>query len=205
MLALLRQQGVSLVVATPHFYANSDYPQDFLRRREEALAKLSKTETPRILLGAEVAYFDGMSHCEELALLQLGQSGLVLVEMPFGPWSDRMVEEICRLETTLGVRPVLAHIDRYLQKNQLKKYWEVLLDNDVYFQCNADIFFHRWKRRWVLQLMKDGNIHFLGSDCHNLQTRPPKLKQAAEVITRELGENVLQELDKTTKTILKVE
>ena len=58
LLALLREQGVETVVATPHFYADRNDPENFLRRRKEALARLDhgETEMPRILLGAEVAY-----------------------------------------------------------------------------------------------------------------------------------------------------
>lgn len=205
LLKMLRKQGVTTVVATPHFYATKDDPQDFLRRRGQSFAKLRQTDSPRILLGAEVAYFDGMSHSAEMELLQLGQSGLLLVEMPFGAWSGRVVEEICGLQTSLGLRPVLAHVDRYLHKKQLLKYWEVLLDNDVCFQCNGDIFLRPWKRRWIMEQLDAGNIHFLGSDCHNLQTRLPRMHQAAAVITKKLGKAPLEQLEETGRKLLNLE
>jgi protein-tyrosine phosphatase len=64
MLHLAAAQGVDWMVATPHFYAWRDRMDDFLRRREEAFAALSSSlspELPRILIGAEAAFFPGIS------------------------------------------------------------------------------------------------------------------------------------------------
>lgn len=206
LLELLRQQGVKVVAATPHFYPESDTPESFLERRAEAFAKLEReTGDPQIILGAEVAYFDGMSHSQELAQLQLGHSRLLLVEMPFQSWTDHMVEEICALPQGAGVTPVLAHVDRYLGSGQMRKYYRRLLANDVYFQCNAEVFTHVLRRGWILKLLGRGNIHFLGSDCHNLTTRPPKLDLAAQVITQKLGAQVLKDLEKTSQQLLGIE
>ena len=65
LLRMLQQQGVTTLAATPHFYAR-ETPEAFLKRRQEAVAKLPIMEDgPRMLLGAEVAYFSGMGNCEE--------------------------------------------------------------------------------------------------------------------------------------------
>ena len=106
MLQMLRQQGVTTVAATPHFYAYKDNPEDFLRRREESLAR--DTWELSLLPGAEVAYFDGMSRCRELKELQIGDTGLLLVEMPFGKWTGRMMEELIRIPMEQGLTPLLA-------------------------------------------------------------------------------------------------
>lgn len=204
LLALLREQGVETVVATPHFYANLDNPEDFLRRREEALARLdwAEEQLPRILLGAEVAYFDGMSHSADLPRLQLENTGLVLVEMPFTAWTQRMIREVCQLPLQTGLTPVLAHVGRYRRKDQLPKFKRQLLEQGVLFQCNAEALLSIKDRRWTLSLLKKGNIHFLGSDTHNLTTRPPQLAQAAAVITQRLGADALAQLTAINKELL---
>lgn len=204
LLALLREQGVETVVATPHFYADRDDPENFLRRRKEALAQLDhgETEMPRILPGAEVAYFDGMSHSAELMDLQLGKSGLLLVEMPFAAWTQRMIAEVCQLQLLTGLTPVLAHVERYLSRDQLPKYRRQLLEQGVLFQCNAEPFLSMKERRWVLSQLKKGCIHFLGSDTHNLTTRPPKMDQAAVVIEKKLGADTLNQLTALSKELL---
>lgn len=196
MLTLLHQQGVETVVATPHFYARKDTPEIFLRRRAEAFDRLKDEcpEAPQILLGAEVAYYDGMSHTKELEKLQLGNSKLLLVEMPFGPWTHRMVDEICRIPSVTGLTPVLAHVNRYRRANQLPKYQMELLDQGILFQCNAEAFLPLWERRWALQMLKKEQIHFLGSDTHNLTNRAPNIDLAVNAITRKLGAGFLAEL-----------
>ncbi len=205
MLDILRQQGVELVVATPHFYAMKDTPENFLRRRAESAAQLqSDVNMPRILLGAEVAYFDGMSNSEALEDLRLGDTELLLVEMPFGTWTQRMVKEICQLTLQAGLIPVLAHVERYRKRDQLPKYQRQLLEQGVLLQCNAEAFVDRSTRRWALGQLKQGNIHFLGSDSHNLTARPPKLDQAAQIISKKLGSSALEELTAFSKEMLKL-
>lgn len=204
LLDLMRRQGVQTVAATPHFYAmRKDTPEEFVRRRAEAYDRMEwKPDDPRIILGAEVAYFDGMCHTKALDLLQLGDSGLLLVEMPFGAWSQRMIREVCQLPDLTGLTPVLAHVDRYRRADQLPKYQDELLRKGVLFQCNAEAFLPLWDRSWALRLLKRRQIHFLGSDTHNLTTRPPKMDQAAAVITRKLGAETLYGLMETSQELL---
>lgn len=76
---------------------------------------------------------------------------------------------------------LLAHVERYLG-GQPPAVWEALLDWGVLNQCNAD-FFLRWRtRRKALQMLREGRIHFLGSDSHNMDTRPPRLGKALEIL-----------------------
>ena len=197
MLDLMGQQGVRTVIATPHFYASRDLPEAFLERRERAVGLLGdrKPGQPQVLFGAEVAYFDGMGRSEQvLRQLQLGDSGLLLVEMPFGEWNKRIVREICDLPLQTGLTPVLAHVDRYRGRDQLPRAMEEMLDCGVLFQCNAEPFLQFGSRGWALKLVKMGAVHFLGSDAHNLTTRKPNLGDAARVIEKKLGGEALAEL-----------
>lgn len=202
MLHDMYKQGVRTVAATPHFYANRDLPEAFLRRRDRAAAQVATlTENiPNIILGAEVAYFDGMSHSGILEKLQLGDSGLILIEMPFCPWSGRIIREVCQIRIETGLTPVLAHIDRYRQ--QLRDCMPTLQDSGVLFQCNAEAFLSFWQRRWALKLLEQGYIHFLGTDAHNLTSRPPRLSEAYRVIHDRLGEDTWHLLHLSAKNLL---
>ena len=186
MLLLQQAQGVDAVIATPHFYALQDDPESFLRRRQAAVESLGETAVP-VICGAEVAYFNGISRCEELSRLRIGDTSLLLLEMPFGPWPSRVVDEVMGLMTVTGSVPVIAHIDRY--RSQIRKYGDELLEQGVLFQCNANAFLHFGSRRWALNELHAGKIRFIGSDCHNLTTRAPNLGAAAAVIREKLGEN----------------
>lgn len=203
LLQMLRQQGVRIVAATPHFYGMQDTPEAFLDRRKKSLAQLEELETDiKILPGAEVAYFDGMSHCQQLCDLRLGDSKLLLVEMPFVNWSERMIYELCQLQLLLGLTPVLAHVERYRRREQLPRFEKTLMAQGIYMQCNAEAFLHIATRRWALSRLQRGEICFLGSDTHNLTSRPPKLDLSVKIIEKKLGGEVLRKLMQQTEALL---
>lgn len=188
LLEIMKEQGINTVVATPHFYARREDPETFLRRRREAFEKLpGGQELPKVLLGAEVAWFSGMKTCEALNRLQIGNTGLLLVEMPFSPWTEQTVEEVCQIPMHLGLTPVLAHAERYLDSGKIRKYMEYFLQNDVLLQCNTYMLKDFWRGRWICKQLENGNVHFLGSDCHGLQARAPKWGEATALLKKRLG------------------
>ena len=72
MLRMEAEQGVSHVIATPHFYPRHDTPEDFLRKRREAEILLREemekhSNLPALSVGAEVYYFPGISNSEAMA------------------------------------------------------------------------------------------------------------------------------------------
>ena len=205
ILDLMYQQGVTTVFATSHFYANKEAPGEFLARRNQSVASLVPSENPQpqLILGAEVAYFSGVGICEEIIPLQLGDTKLLLIEMPFGSWSDRMVKEICDIPHNLGLIPILAHINRYRSRKQFPKYQDALKKAGVLFQCNCDVFLDRVKRNWTMKQFKAGNIHFFGSDCHNLENRPPNVELAANFITKKLGAEALAQFNNAAVDLLR--
>lgn len=191
-------QGVTAMALTPHFYADADTPQQFLLRRAAAMETLSKAlrpHHPRVLLGAEVAYFPGIHQCREIPLLRLEGTSYLLLEMPFVPWTERMLDEVLMLNQQPGVDVVLAHIDWYL-KFQQPQVLEYLLDSGILMQANAGSFLHWQERRKMLHMVQEGSIAFLGSDCHNLTTRPPLMGDALAVIRKKLGPEVLEALER---------
>lgn len=187
-------QGVRHQVATPHFYADEMVPETFLENRQRAYEQVLtlEGELPQIHLGAEVAYFSGISRSEATQQLQIGNSGLLLVEMPFVTWTDRIVKDVCQLADRQGLTPVLAHVDRYAKRSCFLKYRDVLLCNGVLFQLNASALLKH--RSFALKQLKAGAIHFLGSDCHNTTTRTPNLGEAVQVIEKKIGAFAVPEM-----------
>ena len=191
MLHMWAEQGIETVCATPHFYADRSTPERFLRRRQEAYETLREAMeaeglTIRLLLGAEVRFFDGISRAQELSSFCLQDSDLLLVEMPFTNWTDRMLSEVDELSRR-GFLPVAAHIERYLSLNSRKTIHR-FMDMDILIQCNAEFFLSRRTQRKALRMLKQGQVHFLGSDAHNLRSRQPNLGPALELVDRKLGD-----------------
>ncbi len=187
MLALSRAQGVEHLALTPHFYARRESPGEFLARRTRAQEKLTdaakgKKDIPILYAGAEVEFFDGISRVEEIKALCIGDSGVLLVEMPFCKWNRKMIEELLLLRDNFDVLPMLAHIERYLAWSN-EEMLDELLGEDILIQANASFFLRDWwASRTAFRMLKERRIHLLGSDCHNMSRRPPNLAQAVERI-----------------------
>ena len=189
MLERSASYGVNTVAATSHFYAWENSPRKFLTRRAEAHRRLMETaagreDLPRVLLGSEVCFFDGVSGMDELEALCLEGTKLLLLEMPFVRWTERMLREVETIQRS-GLIPVAAHIERYLDfqpKSLMNEFFEL----GVLLQCNASFFLDRRARR-ALKMFRKGQVRFLGSDAHNLSSRPPNLGGAAELIEKKLG------------------
>lgn len=186
MLQAFAQQKIGCVVATPHFYAMENSPKRFIMKRKAAVDRLRaawQPGLPRLLLGAEVLFFEGISHMEEIDALCLG-GVLLLLEMPFCPWSDHMVSEIVALHDQRGLTVVLAHIERYLRW-QPKELWDELLGRGLLMQCNASFFLDWRTKRKARRMLAEGRVHLLGSDAHNMTSRPPRLGEAMSSLREE--------------------
>lgn len=206
MLRLEAEQGVDEIVLTPHFYPSRETPEQFLLRRQQACERLrsavrGQENLPKLYLGAEVAYYDGISRSEAADGLCIGQSGAMLLEMPFCEWTRRMLDDVYELLTQRGIQPVLAHVERYLAF-QPRSIVDELIDHGVWLQMNASCF-TRWQTsRRALGMLDRGEIHFLGSDCHNMSSRKPNMGEAAEKIQKKLGSDAQDYLDEMRGMLL---
>lgn len=196
MLRLLAGQGVDAVVLTPHFYANHDCPERFIKRRARSLEQLMQFDLsclPKLVSAAEVTYFEGITGMDELSLMRVGNTSNLLIEMPFRQWSTRMVDDILDIQSRPRFSVIIAHIERYASY-QSEDVLTYLIANGVKMQANAESFCNLLSRRNTFQLLKNGCIHLLGTDCHNLTSRPPVMEGAMKRIAAKCGESVLDKL-----------
>ena len=203
MLAESRSQGVRRIVATPHFYPRIHKPEDFLEKRRVAVETLAsamtqnaacKEDYPDLYVGAEVAYFSGISRCDWMKKMCISGSRILLVEMPFERWSVKMLEELFEMKNSLGIVPVIAHLDRYFSY-QSRELIDELFVEELLIQCNAESFSDGKTRKKVLKMLKEGKIDFIGSDCHGDTVRAPNMGEAYKVISGKLGEDAVNKLN----------
>lgn len=207
MLRMEAKQGIGCVVATPHFYARHDDPERFLLRRAAAMEKLRAAAAqqeglPQVLLGAEVHYFPGMSDSEALAQLTIDKKRCILIEMPPSPWTPQMYRELEWIYAKQGFVPVIAHLDRYISPLRTHGIPAQLEELPVLVQANASFFLKSSTASFALRLLRQGRIHVLGSDCHNLTDRAPNLGAAVGVIERRLGSAAMEWIQMQEQQIL---
>lgn len=183
-LAMLRQsflQGVDVMVSTSHFYADEEFPQSFLERRAEAFQILQEAMLvqadvfPEIVLGAEVLYFPGIADAAEMEPLRITNSSCILIEPPMTIWTDSMLDEIERMGESLHCIPVIAHVDRFMTYLKDESLISRVRERKLLVQVNADYFLNPETTKSAMKNLKQGNIHLVGSDCHNLGSRSPNM------------------------------
>ena len=198
MLYQMAEQGVDVVCATSHYYAKYSSIPAFCERRAEAMERLSSVltaELPRVLPAAEVAYFP---HMEEQDLMPLCIQGTrtLMLEMPFSDWTGLQLETVEALVLDCRYDVVLVHPERFCFSKSNRHKLEKLAELPIGLQVNAGSLLRWGTRRLALDLLQMAKYPLLGSDCHNLTSRPPNLKEGRKVIMQKLGEAFLKKIDR---------
>lgn len=199
MLRMEAEQGIGHVVATPHFYPRYDNPEHFLQKRNAAEMQLREAMAkeqglPELSVGAEVYFFSGISESEMLSQLTIGTNRYILLEMPQPPWRESMYREMEDIYSRQGIVPIIAHVDRYISPFRTYGIPERLAELPCYVQGNASFFLHASTRGMAMRMLRKQQIHLLGSDCHNVAGRPPRLGDAVAKIQRCLGDAALDQI-----------
>ena len=208
MLRSMLRQGVDTVVSTSHFYANDEYPGDFLKRRELAAGRLkeamlfSEEIYPDVILGAEVLYFPGISEAEEIEQLRIENTRCILIEPPMAPWSEDMLDDIQYMGENMNLQPVIAHVDRYMSVLKDAALIDRVLRRNMIVQVNGTYFQNPKTKRAALKNLKAGKIQLIGSDCHNMASRPPDLGAARSVARMNRTEAEFQQLHRNAADLL---
>ena len=197
MLRMEAEQGIDHVIATPHFYARHDSPEEFFKRRDEAEAMLREEMAkyeglPRLSVGAEVYFFPGIADSDVLKELTIDQKECIMLEMPLDSWTNSMYKEMERISVRQGITPIIAHIDRYIGPFKTRGIMERLQYLPVLVQASASFFLNAKTRRLALRLLREDKIHLIGSDCHDTSTRKPNMGPAIAILEKQLGEEVLE-------------
>lgn len=193
MIEIMKEQGTEIICATPHFYASRSTPERFFEKRKkayEALIEAAPAETPAIFTGAEVRFFPGVSRIDGLDKFCLGNTGLLLLEMPFDRWTDHNINEVRELADYSGMTVMLAHYERYQEFTDIGS-MEMLKEHGVLIQTNAENILGFFSGMKAMKLIKSGFIDVLGSDAHNLSSRRPNLGEAYSKIGKKLGSDFL--------------
>lgn len=208
MLRMSAAQGVTDMVATPHFYASKEGFETYLEKRIHAFETLCASRTPdmpRIRLGAEVAFFKGISQAEKIEELAEQTGRILLLEMPFMEWTDRDIQEVERMASCGRYTLMLAHLERYMGMSENKKKLKQLLEFPAVVQINAESLLDWKKRGKLVRMFRKGQAEVLGSDCHGIHHRQPNLANGREVLEKKLGREFLEQMDAQGSRLLRIE
>lgn len=206
MMVESKKQGVTEIVATPHFYREQMTVDAFLERRQRSyhslMAAAEGKELPKIHLGCEVAMDSELHRMDGLEKLCLNDGGVILLEMPYEPCRPWLNDSVYHILAKRKLTPVIAHADRY--SSMLKQFhrMETLLSMEVAVQLNAEAFLDWRMNRFMKKIIDLGCPLVLGSDMHNMEERKTRIGKATRKIEKRFGAEFLDDMERNAFMLL---
>lgn len=204
MLALEKQNGVAVVIATPHFYPDSLSPKTFIKRRQKAYEALNKDEKewPLIKQGAEVLLSTETADLEDLHLLAIEGTAYILIEMPYSNWQPWVYEAIERIQIKHQLKPIIAHVERYIpMQTDTQQIYQLLSMPGVLGQMNTRSIVSKATARLCHKMLQCHMVHVIGSDAHR-EEHLTTVSFAYEQLIKKHGIEMVQLLDSQAQAII---
>lgn len=203
MLKVLKRQGTETIVCTPHFDPGKIALKDFTIGRNKALLALEGSGI-QLIPASETRYHDLLFYISDIDKLCINNTSYLLLELPYTEKRSGLeTEGIRKLMKLYQITPILAHIERYKALWKNRKNIRHMISLGCVIQINADTVIDKSSRRTALNYIKGGLIDVVGSDCHSMLKRPPNLKDALDIIEKELGSYYSDLLCRNTELIIK--
>lgn len=186
------ESGVTDIICTPHLRNQfNKTPNELKSVFEEFKMALKKADIPvNVYLGQEIYLGYGYKKLfSEDKIVTLNDTKYVLTE--FNYFERRDIAETVYDLTTLGYKPIVAHVERYRYLS-LEDICEIKQVGGL-IQVNAESIVGNGKKahlRLVKKLFKHGLVDFVASDCH--AERPFNLKNAYNYIAKKFGIEVAE-------------
>ncbi|MBH1939403.1 hypothetical protein I5677_00685 [Mobilitalea sibirica] len=193
MAKTLYHQNVSKVVCTPHFDPTKTSLYDFIDLRSRSIEMLIGIEI-ELVLGSETILHDYLFHYPDISELCIENTRYLLIELPHGfKWSEKAYDTLANLISYYDIVPVIAHIERYHKRKSRSRHINKLRRMGCVIQLNTTSIIDDKSRKQALHYIKKGYIDVLGSDCHNMLSRPPIFSEALDIINKKIGEQYCSE------------
>lgn len=179
----LKRYGVDTIALTPHYYSDKEPIDKFLHRRNEIYNKV-KDKLPdgvKYVLGAEVFVTDVLFGADDISSLCYEGTRFLLTEFGYDITPERAVGRVEMLCSKYGVVPIIAHIERY-PKVFKKSCVQNLIRSGAYIQINIDCIQGILQKRKIMELARNGLIHYIGTDTHSFKRCPDFASNAQKII-----------------------
>lgn len=187
--------GVTVLACTPHIMPgvwDNNGPQ--IRRRVARLQEaLDERDIPlRLVTGADVHIApDLVGAIRSGRVLTLNDTRYILLELPHHiapPHADDCFFSLL----AAGYVPIFTHPERLSWINTHYNLIERLFESGVWMQVTAGSLTGSFGKRAQLiaeRMLRDGLVHILASDTHNVASRPPVLAEGWDAARRIVGED----------------
>ena len=205
------KQGVRQICLTPHF-KNQCSIESFLNVRNNSYNEMisalksifAHEKLPDFHMGAEVLLDENTAKVKNLDALCFNDTNLLLLEPIHGFWGDWILKVVFQIIAENNVQIVIAHADRYTYNKSNIKILEKLIEMDCLLQFNVYNLKNRKVRYLIKKILSNGSSPLIGSDAHDIETRPVKMSKINGPLVRLLyGKNFIDIVNNKTNSLLK--
>lgn len=162
----LYKEGITDLVATPHYIIGSNYNYDN-KNKNKLIKELSKKSKINIYIGNEVFIDNDIyKYIKSNKISTINNSRYLLVELPLENCCNNTQDILLKLIDE-GIVPVIAHVERYeyLSIESLKEFINIgcLLQANI---TSLNLKYGRSPKKRLKQLLKNNMIFILGTDTH---------------------------------------
>lgn len=200
MLRMAAKDGIGQMILTPHnkpWHSHTDYA-GIAAKVERLQHRLTEERLDmKLYAGSELYYRSGLvDELDQGMAVTLANSHYVLVE--FEPSADYdYIRNGMYALVTGGYDPIIAHAERY--KNICSKTARIaeLAKMGCFIQVNAGSIMGRYGfgvKQITRNMLKQGLVHFVATDAHDLDRRQPCLSLCADYIRKKYGQDSARRL-----------
>jgi protein-tyrosine phosphatase len=190
MARMAASDGITHVIATPHASANWIFDPDLIASRISTLRNSLILESVPLTIASgcdfHLSYDNVRDALANPRKYTLNSTEYLLIELPDFGLSPNLTETFYELRLA-GMVPILTHPERNptLQRdlNRLADW----IRNGMLVQITTSSVLGRMGKtaeRISHKLLANRWVNFLSTDAHNLQSRPPRMSEARDVIAR---------------------
>lgn len=208
MLKEAYEAGFTAIISTSH-YIEESYHTDTARREEliQILQERLEEENINIKIynGAEAYIVSNLTELIQKGILPtINDTRYLLMELP-------MHSEIIYLDYIIsdlqnqGIVPIIAHPERYSYVQKNPKILMDLIEKGVLFQANYGSIIGNYGReaeKTVKKLLKNGIVHFLGTDSHREHGIYEQIPMICKKLEKLIGREKLEKLSKINPQII---
>lgn len=193
LLQLEAEQGITDICLTPHlrsdmFRTTDEKVKEMFARLRDAAAE---EQIPvKLYLSREYYYDDSfLKRMDAGQMITIANSGTILTEFSYHSSEETLLTASRRIREA-GYSPLFAHVERYEAVHHNPELIPELIDMGTMIQVNSSsiLGLDGWgTKRLAWNLMKNGNVHVVASDAHDIRYRIPNLGRCAVKLEKKLG------------------
>jgi protein-tyrosine phosphatase len=198
MCRMAAAEGIEAIIATPHVL-RALWPSPGRRALEKSIARLRNETggTPALHLGSEYFFAHDMPEALQRGdVIPLADSRYVLLELAADSVPPMIEQPLYRAQLD-GWTPIIAHPERNVVFQQHPEILERLVRHGAFVQLTAGSLtghFGERARAAATNFLKLNLVHFVATDAHNLEKRPPAIKAARAALQELAGDPVAEAL-----------